>query len=612
MQMEFHSIDSLSITECCEQLNISREDLPDALCDLNEPDKTTHLIVAQLRSLLSKDKEAFETCGTIEEFEAYLASWPDGLYLDEAVRKVAEFKAAEEDVAQYKKNKDHISGLETYIKKYPNGIFANEAKSALSRKKEARKIRNTLLLVIAIAIAIVVSLRNYSSVSYLDVPGDMSFGKRGGGKTVSIFTDADDVNIEVIESSDWITVDRDNDSLLIKAELNAEGKRIASITVNTYSSFFGMQFNCISKTIEITQESGLPTYLKVSQASVSFDKYGNSSSNYVTAYTDGCELLISTDDSWLTVSKNIRQDGETMVASVTLNADANDEGDKTGVVIVSCNDYVKRIYVSQESGLATYFNIEKSSLTMAEEGNSEGMCYPINVYTDGTSWSVKESPSWLTTRVARNRLEISVGVNEGEVKTGTIILMSNSGAQQEISVTQQGKPTDFRAARSIVKFGTFKDYEYITIYNDSHKNLSVSEDRYWITASVINQNEIKISCDRNYSEPPRSGTVYVNCGDEQVSITVGQDGWVDCSNCGGDGDVNCPNLYAYPWANELGYFFYCWVDGQHVLRRSYTSWTGWMGAPVPQVEDRICSDCGGDGRVECSECGGNGKIKKSY
>ena len=104
----------------------------------------------------------------------------------------------------------------------------------------------------------------------------------------------------------------------------------------------------------------------------------------------------------------------------------------------------------------------------------------------------------------------------------------------------------------------------------------------------------------------------MSCGDEQVSITVKQDGWSRCSSCGGDGEKDCPNLHTNPWTTEFGSYAYVWVNGQHVLRRMYTSWTGWMGAPVPKVEDRICSDCGGDGHVECSKCDGTGKIKKSY
>ena len=608
--MEYKRIDELSISECCAELNIKNSQLPTILDNI----RGSQEIIDRLRTLLDADMSAFSSCSTIEQFENYLELWIDGLHRSQAAQRVAQLKSQAEEIAFYKDSQNTISGLEGYIKKYPNGRFIQEAKVSFANKKKARKIRNNLLLIIAIIIAVIVCLINYSPVSYLDVSEEVSFGKRGGNKTIPLSTDAYDINIDVLESSNWINANRDGGTLSIEVLPNTDDEKSAYITVNTYSSFFGKRFNCISKTIKVSQSSGLPTYLKTNTSEISFDKYGNCSSNQITATTDGCDLQVSTSASWFSVSKNISEDGDNMVASITISTSTNNEGSQTGEVVISCNDYVKRVKVSQASGLATYFRVEKISLIMPEEGSGEGMCYPIDVYTDGTSWSVYSSPSWLTAYadLEDKRLEIKLPANTGKIKSGTITIKSNNGDLLDISVTQKGDPTNFRAANSIVKFGTSSDYEYVTIYNDSNKQPSISEYESWISTSVIDKNRIRISCIRNYDEPPRSGTVYVSCGDEQVSITVKQDGWISCSSCGGDGKKDCPNLYKNPWMTEFGSYAYGWVNGQHVLRRVYTSLTGWMGAPVPQVEDRICSDCGGDGHVECSICDGTGKIKKSY
>ena len=608
--MEYKKIDELSISECCAELNIESQQLPTILENISGPQE----IVDRLKSLVDADMSAFKSCSTIEQFEKYLELWIDGLHRSEAAQRVAQLKAQAEELAFYKTKQNSISGLESYIKKYPNGRFIQEAKGSLANKKKARKTRNIILLIIAIVIAIIVCLINYFPVSYLDVSGDVSLGKRGGNNTITISTDANDINIDVQESSNWIDVNRDGGTLSINVVPNTDDERSAYITVNTYSSFFGKKFNCISKTIKVCQSSGLPTYLKTNTSEISFDKYGNCSSNQITATTDGCDLQVSTSASWFSVSKNITEGGNYLVASIVLTTSTNNEGSKTGEVVISCNDYVERVKVSQASGLATFFRVENTSLTMDEKGTEEGKCYPIDVYTDGTSWSVYSAPDWLTAYadLEDKRLEIKVQANTGKIKSGTITLKSNNGDLRDISVTQEGKPTNFRSAKNTVKFGTSSDYEYITIYNDSHKQLSISEYESWISTSVIDKNRIKISCNRNYDDPPRSGTVYVSCGDEQVSIIVKQDGWSRCSSCGGDGEKSCPNIYKYPWTNEFGSYSYAWVNGQHVLRRMYTSWTGWMGAPVPQVEDRICSDCGGDGHIECSVCDGKGKYKVSY
>ena len=591
--MEYKKIDELSISECCAELNIESQQLPTILENISGPQE----IVDRLKSLVDADMSAFKSCSTIEQFEKYLELWIDGLHRSEAAQRVAQLKAQAEELAFYKTNQNSISGLESYIKKYPNGRFIQEAKDSLANKKKARKIRKIILLIIAIVIAIVVCLINYFPVSYLDVSGDVSLGKRGGNNTITISTDANDINIDVQESSNWIDVNRDGGTLSINVVPNTDDERSAYITVNTYSSFFGKKFNCISKTIKVSQSSGLPTYLETNTSEISFDKYGNCSSNQITATTDGCDLQVSTSASWFSVSKNITEDGDNMVASIVLTTGTNNEGSKTGDVVIRCNDYVEKVKVSQASGLATYFRVEKTSLTMAEEGSGEGMCYPIDVYTDGTSWSVYSAPGWLTAYadLEDKRLEIKVPANTGKIKSGTITIKSNNGDLRDISVTQKGDPTNFRSAKSTVKFGTSSDYEYVTIYNDSHKNLEINEYESWLSATAIGNDEIKISCTSNSNER-RSGTVYVHCGDEQISITVKQDGWTTCWNCGGHGRFQCQ----YPGLWGAGGYHYV----QDFVINNYTGMGSYVYNP--------CPNCGGSGTIKCSQCDGTGRKKSTY
>lgn len=91
--MEIKSINTLSITECCEQLNIRRDDLPKALQDIIVLSERERLLIAQLQSLLDDDKSAIESCRTIEQYEGYLSTWVDGLYHDYARTKITQLKA---------------------------------------------------------------------------------------------------------------------------------------------------------------------------------------------------------------------------------------------------------------------------------------------------------------------------------------------------------------------------------------------------------------------------------------------------------------------------------------------------------------------------------------
>lgn len=145
--MKFKSIDSLSISECCEQLNLRREDLPEALKNFNEPTTREQLLIARLESLISEEKSVIELCRTIEQYESYLSIWVDGLYHDYAQTKIAQLKAEAEELAFYKSNKDSISGIKAYLQKYPKGRFVKELQSLLIQKKKSRKKRSVIILI---------------------------------------------------------------------------------------------------------------------------------------------------------------------------------------------------------------------------------------------------------------------------------------------------------------------------------------------------------------------------------------------------------------------------------------------------------------------------------
>lgn len=608
----YKSGENSSISECCILLEINREDLPDVLKKINSPSERVQLIRARLETLLEEDKAAFEACQTIEQYENYMSTWADGLYHDKAQLAIDKLKKEAEELAYYQRHKNSICGLKSYIKRYPEGEYIPEAQACLKKKRKIRKICNIILLIIALIVAVIVCLLNYHPVSFLNVPDEISFEKRGGENIIRIYTDAIDSNVEVLEASDWIRVDKTYDSWSVIAAPNTEADRSASITVKSYSSFFGKQFDCIVGTIKLSQKSGLPTFLETNISKVVFDKYGKCSSSDIIAKTDGCELKISNPASWLNVNKDIKEDGDNTVGNIKLSTGINKGNTKTADLVISCKNYVKHITVTQQSGLATYFRLGTTSLTVGEDGSGYSSYYPIDIYTDGTSWSVKSAPSWVTTETTDKLLKVYIGANSGKTKRGTITVMSNNGDTREISVFQYGDPSNFRASKSTVRFGTGSDYEYVTIYNDSRKNLSISEDESWITTSVIDKNQIKISCFRNYDDPPRSGIVYVNCGGERLSISVRQEGWEQCSSCGGDGKKACPNLYRNSWINGNHAYMYDWINGQHVFKHIYTAVDPWTGIPYPKADIEPCPDCGGDGNVKCSACDGKGKIKKTY
>ena len=618
--MEFKSIDQLTINDCCNHLSISRDLLKQAVVatkgnssilyervfDGQTLNGVKEEIARRLISLLIEDRRIFLSCQTgAITYEQYLSISNDGLWHNEASKRIKEIKDQQEEKEYYRRNQHTIEGLERYLYKYPQGIFSQTVRKSLNDKKRNRVVKLiTICTVVFIAIFVLCYI-NYHSSSYISSDNDVAFGKKGGTATCDISTDAISKNVQAYVAEDWIKATIGNGTLVIKTSPNHGDSRNATVHLYAYTTLFGINLWKKEFNVSVKEESGLSTFLTVSNSSCSFDKYGTGELG-CSVETDGMNLNISSDADWIVLKKNVAEKGNNFNAKLTITAKTNESGERTGVILVKSDKFEKRISVKQNSGLASYFTVSPNSIVMTEEGTEEGYCYSVDVNTDGTTWSVSDAPDWLTAeaKIQNGKLHITLPENNGKIRTGTITVISNNGDSREISVKQWGDPTDFSASNSIIRFGTSSDYEYIGISNNSRKNLSVSDDENWLSATVINSSRIKISCSQNNSSP-RSGTVTVTCGNEEVSITIKQDGWAECSSCDGNGQVGCNNYQAswryYPFYNANYHQVYQ-VTGQYY---SYGAW-------FPQYGWVNCPTCGGDGKIKCTRCDGRGKIRKSY
>lgn len=617
--MEFKSINKLTISDCCAALSISRDLLKPHIVVANNEVSSLYEkvfegkalsgikeeIAQKLISLIHEDRIQFLQCKTLQEFEQYLSTNNEGLWCAEAQKKIKDFKGEQEEKEYYIRNKNSIEGIERYLHKYPHGLYSLSARKLLSEKKKIRGIKRISTTTFIIIMAYIICYLNYSPSSYISSDSNVAFSKKGGISTCNISTDAKNDNIQVYVAEEWIKATFENGILNIKVLPNHGESRIGTISLYAYTTLFGFNLWKEEHDISVLQNSGLSTFLTISNSYFSFDKYGTGEAE-CSVETDGMNLDISSDDEWIILKKNISEQGDNFMARLVITAKTNESGERTGIVMVKCDNFNRQISIKQNSGLATYFNVSPNSLVMGEEGTEEGYYYPIEVNTDGTTWSVSNAPDWLSTeaKVLKGRLHVTLPENNGKIKTGTITIISNNGDSRDISVKQMGDPTDFNASSSTVRFGTSSDYEFIGISNNSEKNIYVSDDENWLGAIVINRSKIKVYCSQNNSSP-RSGSVRITCGHEEISITVKQDGWTECSNCGGNGHVNCNNYQAqwryYPYYNSNYHQVYQ-VTGQYY---SFGTW-------LPRYEWINCPTCGGDGKIDCSRCGTKGKIQKSY
>ena len=616
--MEFKSIEQLTITDCCNQLTVSKESLKKVVVAVNMDTSllserifgnellagAKNEIAQRLTLLLIEDRKYFLRCKTLQQFENYLSTWSDGLWRNEAFQKVKTIKNEQEEKEFYLKSKSSINGLERYLHKYPRGKFSESARKELAEKRRNKHVKRIITIVATVITVLVICSMNYHSSSYIQSDSNVTFNKKGGITTCEISTDATDENIQAYVVGEWIQASIENGVLNIKAEPNHGDTRNATIHLYAYTTLFGVNLWKEEFNVYVKEESGLSTFLTISNSTFTFDKFGTSEA-VCSIGTDGMNLNISSNDDWIIMNENVVEQGNNFYTKLSISPTANESGERTGTISVKSDNFEKEIVIKQNSGLATYFNISPDNLVMSEEGTEEGYCYSVKVDTDGTNWSISDAPLWLTAeaKVQQGRLQVTLPQNIGRIKTGTITIISNNGDSRKISVKQWGDPTDFSASPSRVRFDTSGDYKYVDISNNSHKPISVSDDETWISSSVIGNSRIKIYCSQNNSSP-RSGSIDVNCGNEKLTINVKQAGWVECSRCNGNGQIGCTN-YSARWNYN--------TFAPHPLHQIYKM-TGQyysFGAWFPQYSWVNCPTCDGDGKIECPQCKGKGKVQKS-
>lgn len=427
--MKFKSIDTLSITECCEQLSLRREDLPEAIQNINEPSERDELLIEQLLFLLNEDKSAIESCRTIEQYEGYLSTWVDGLYQSHARKRIAQLKAAAEELAFYQENKDSISGCEAYLQRYPKGKFLSDAQSTLAQKKKARKTRNIILLVLLLIAAGIFAYCNYVPVSYVNVDENAELNNLGSEISLGISTDAISSTITATSSEDWIDCRVSGKTLYVSANTNPKGERSATITITAHSSFFGSELSDRKQeTITISQETGYASLLSVSNDDIYLPANGGRSS--ISINTDGIFAVSTAPASWVTTSVN----GKTL----NLECGENSGIARSSYLILKSGTKTLRLDITQAGKSATRLDVSTSDVEFSANGGSR----TIEIYTDGECQISTQPESWAHATINGNSISLSIDANPGTKRIDYFVIKSGSYTER-INISQAGKQASF-------------------------------------------------------------------------------------------------------------------------------------------------------------------------
>ena len=507
--MEFKSIDTLSITECCEQLNLRREDLPEALQEVIEPSERDQLLIEQLQSLLDEDKLAIESCRTIEQYEGYLSTWVDGLYHSHAHTRIAQLKAAAEELAFYQENKDSISGCEAYLQRYPKGKFVSDAQSTLAQKKKARKTRNIILLVLLLIAAGIFAYCNYVPVSYVNVDDNAELNNLGSEISLGISTDAISSTITATSSEDWIDCRVSGKTLYISANTNPKGERSATITITAHSSFFGRELSDRKQeTITILQETGYASHLSVSNDDVYLTANGGNTS--ISINTDGIFAVSTAPASWVSTSIN----GKTLNLAYSDNSGTV----RNSYLIISSGSKSKRINITQAGKSATRLDLS----TYSVEFNANGGSRTIEIYTDGECKISTQPESWANATISGNSISLRVNENPGTKRSDYFVIKSGS-YEKRINISQAGKTaTHLNVSSDNISYSYSGGTRTITVSTDGEWQISTGTAGWGHTS--ISGNTITLRIDENTSSSSRTDYFVIKSGSKEKRINISQDG----------------------------------------------------------------------------------------
>ena len=577
--MEFKSIDSLSITECCELLNLDRIDLPTAVQNLATPSK----IEQRLILLIDADRSAFQRCTTINDFDNYLCTWPDGFWRDEANKTKMQLLHIKDDDDFFKLHGSTKSGCKKYLSKFPNGKHKMEAEQLIKTiKKRTRWFLFILFALLALLLYLSYSpARYYVSNSdrrfhlitscYADSRQTKNVSKLGG--SISIVTlSSKNEKWDYTSTNAWAEAIKYDGKIVLKIDKNEAGKRSAIVKIKIYDTLLWGAIatsNYETITVEIVQESGLATYFNIDKDELSLPKEGHADGRcrVVNVNTDGTFWEVVSAPSWC---RKVYANIEDKHLEVSVNE--NTGKTKTGRIVLKSNSGITREIDVVQKGYATYLDVFDDEISISPNGGYR----TISVDSDG-DWEITNYySSWVHTSAGENSISLNIDENLGEPRTAYVIVKSGS-MEERIDISQSTslatylrvESTEINASSS----GTKSDECYaVKIYTDGDDVIAETSAN-WIDLKIIRNDRLEIKVDKNTGSR-RNATITIKADKYSKQIRLSQGGFSNCSYC-------------YNW--QLGY-----STGQVW---GITGYTYMWNSQIPQYGWVMCPYCKGTGSI---------------
>lgn len=275
--------------------------------------------------------------------------------------------------------------------------------------------------------------------------------------------------------------------------------------------------------------------ISVSSESVTFSKYGETKYINITTKASDDNIHAGTTESWLEKSINGH--------SLRITADENPNANRSETIILKAystffgeriSSVKKTITIYQESGLPTYLNVNKKSLSFDKYGKPETSAKFI-VKTDGIGCSITSSSSYV--HISKNiiskshspreiEVEVSVEKNNTDYRTATIAIRSGQYIETVNLSQKSGAATYLNINKYRVraaKEGAGEGRCYRVNIDTDGASWTANTSYSWISLNQYD-NTLDITVTPNDNDV-RTGYVYINSNNgHSETVTVEQDG----------------------------------------------------------------------------------------
>ena len=332
----------------------------------------------------------------------------------------------------------------------------------------------------------------------------LNFSASAGNQTVNISSNS---TWTVSESMTWLTVTpssgSNNGSITVSTIINPGIARSGLITLTA----------ACGTVITITVNQAAPCNLSASTSTLNFSA---SAGNQTVNISSNSTWTVSESLSWVTVTPSSGSNN----GSITVSATTNPGIARSGIITLTtaCGT---ALTITLNQGAPCILIPSTNTLNFSASAGNQ----LVNI-SSYSSWTVSESLSWVTVTplsgLNDGNITVSVSVNPGIARTGTITLSAACGEIVAISVNQAA-PCVLSASASTLDFSASAGNQLVNI--SSNSTWSVTESLSWVTVSPPNgtsNNSINVFVLENPGIA-RSGAITLTaaCG-TVITITVNQ------------------------------------------------------------------------------------------